>query len=350
MPFERLPPPSPSQAPNSSRPHPSPHDPSSSSSEPSSLSASSAPSLTSDSTSDPTAESEKLVSPLERLSLHAYTHLPNLRLRKPELRTPTATMNAVSPMEDGRDRMANREQRKQQQAQQQQQEDRRSKGKEAEAHTASREGKRSHTSALALHIRGLAWVSPFLLYPLRSRYPPRPPSQDVLLLQTTRLLRLPQRGPPAVHAPPPPAPVERTVSALPASTAPVVQIPTIEDPFADALVEDEAPLTPLPLPPSSTYSRNRVTVSTYTVPSDSSNSSTGSRGTMATGLSAPPGLAHMASNSIPSAKDMRGRLVASVLLSRGSGRPLGTYLRRRLSGQEHVYVKSGLSQLVAAAA
>ncbi|KAI0657141.1 hypothetical protein C8Q70DRAFT_292727 [Cubamyces menziesii] len=150
--------------------------------------------------------------------------------------------------------------------------------------------------------------------------------------------------------PPPPAPVERTVSALPASTAPVVQIPTIEDPFADALVEDEAPLTPLPLPPSSTYSRNRVTVSTYTVPSDSSNSSTGSRGTMATGLSAPPGLAHMASNSIPSAKDMRGRLVASVLLSRGSGRPLGTYLRRRLSGQEHVYVKSGLSQLVAAAA
>ncbi|KAH9892648.1 hypothetical protein C8Q73DRAFT_746465 [Cubamyces lactineus] len=48
-------------------------------------------------------------------------------------------MNAVSPIEDGRDRMANREQRTQQSQQQQQQQDRRSKGKDAEAHTANRE-------------------------------------------------------------------------------------------------------------------------------------------------------------------------------------------------------------------
>ncbi|KAI0335149.1 hypothetical protein GY45DRAFT_1343075 [Cubamyces sp. BRFM 1775] len=48
-------------------------------------------------------------------------------------------MNVVSPIEDGRDRMANREQQRTQQAQQQQQQDRRSKGKETEAHTPSRE-------------------------------------------------------------------------------------------------------------------------------------------------------------------------------------------------------------------
>ncbi|KAH9857453.1 hypothetical protein C2E23DRAFT_804336 [Lenzites betulinus] len=72
---------------------------------------------------------------------------------------------------------------------------------------------------------------------------------------------------------------------------------------------------------------------------------------MATGLSAPPGLAHaQAHTPVPSAREIRARLVASALLNRTGGRPLGVYLRRRLSGQEHVYVKSGLSQLVAAAA
>ncbi|KAI9069453.1 hypothetical protein FKP32DRAFT_1559681 [Trametes sanguinea] len=140
--------------------------------------------------------------------------------------------------------------------------------------------------------------------------------------------------------PPPPAPVERTASALRTTTAPVVEIPHIEDPFADAHQEEDVPLTPLPLPPSS-----RTRVSTYTVPVSGNGS-----GAMSSSLNTPPGLASNFASTIPSAKDMRGRLVASVLLNRGSGRPLGTYLRRRLSGQEHTYVKSGLSRLVAAAA
>ncbi|CDO71932.1 hypothetical protein BN946_scf184940.g79 [Trametes cinnabarina] len=139
--------------------------------------------------------------------------------------------------------------------------------------------------------------------------------------------------------PPPPAPVERTASALRSTTAPVVDIPRIDDPFADAHEEEDVPLTPLPLPPSS-----RTRVSTYTVPVSGS----GSR-SMSSSLASPPGLPSSFS-TISSAKDMRGRLVASVLLNRGSGRPLGAYLRRRLSGQEHTYVKSGLSRVVAAAA
>ncbi|OJT01997.1 hypothetical protein TRAPUB_7531 [Trametes pubescens] len=136
--------------------------------------------------------------------------------------------------------------------------------------------------------------------------------------------------------PPPPAPAERTASALrTTTTAPiVVEIPTIEDPFADA------PEEPLDL-------TARTQVSTYTVPA-----APAPRTSMEapSGISAPPGLARTAAPSIPSARDIRGRLVASALLNRGSGRPLGVYLRRRLSGQEHVYVKSGLSQLVAVAA
>ncbi|KAI0373118.1 hypothetical protein BV20DRAFT_1033917 [Pilatotrama ljubarskyi] len=138
--------------------------------------------------------------------------------------------------------------------------------------------------------------------------------------------------------PPPPVPAERTASSLAPTTAPLVQIPTIEDPFADALEETSRAHSPA--------------VSESPLPSLSTSAPTAhaNRSTMATGLSAPPGLAHNVSGGIPSAKDMRGRLVASALLSRGSGRPLGVYLRRRLSGQEHVYVKSRLSQLVAAAA
>ncbi|KAI8974219.1 hypothetical protein BD414DRAFT_184580 [Trametes punicea] len=154
--------------------------------------------------------------------------------------------------------------------------------------------------------------------------------------------------------PPPPAPAERTASALQASIAPVVHIPVIEDPFADTSPsahdddDDDVPLTPLPIPPTSRSSLSaRTRVSTYTAPA----SGASDRMDPSTRLNVPPGLAQGTSSGIvPSAKDMRGRLVASVLLSRGSGRPLGTYLRRRLSGQEHVYVKSGLSQLVAAAA
>ena len=147
--------------------------------------------------------------------------------------------------------------------------------------------------------------------------------------------------------PPPPVPAERTASALTPSVvpAPVVSlppvIPKLENPFADAEDDDDAftPLTPPPPVRSShTSSRARVTVSTYTVPSSSGSSSS---------LTTPPGLGRA---RIPSAKDTRGRLVASVLLSRTSGRPLGVYLRRRLSGEQQGYVKSGLSQLVAAAA
>ncbi|EJF56312.1 hypothetical protein DICSQDRAFT_141358 [Dichomitus squalens LYAD-421 SS1] len=149
--------------------------------------------------------------------------------------------------------------------------------------------------------------------------------------------------------PPPPVPAERTASALTPSlsVAPIlsipVDIPVIEDPFADTAYNEDAPLVPLSPPPparTSLGSRSRVSVSTYTVPSS------GSSGSMsASDLSTPPGL----SSSI-SAKDTRGRLVANVLLSRTNGRPLGVYLRRRLSGEQQTYVKSGLSQLVAAAA
>ncbi|KAI0628846.1 hypothetical protein C8Q77DRAFT_1076549 [Trametes polyzona] len=141
--------------------------------------------------------------------------------------------------------------------------------------------------------------------------------------------------------PPPPAPAERPASVprTASAIAPIVEIPTIEDPFADALEETSAPPLALSPPPLS----HRTQVSTYTIPVQPRRMET------ATGISAPPGLAPSAS-SVPSAKDIRGRLVASALLSRGSGRPLGVYLRRRLSGQEHVYVKSGLSQLVACAA
>ncbi|KAI0355170.1 hypothetical protein OH77DRAFT_1496330 [Trametes cingulata] len=145
--------------------------------------------------------------------------------------------------------------------------------------------------------------------------------------------------------PPPPVPAERTASSLVPTTAPVVQvIPTIEDPFADALEETSL---------SHSHTAAAPAVADSPLPTTSSNPASTK---MATGLSAPPGLASSLSASasvsvsVPSAKDMRGRLVASALLSRGSGRPLGVYLRRRLSGQEHVYVKSRLSQLVAAAA
>ncbi|EIW61029.1 uncharacterized protein TRAVEDRAFT_71215 [Trametes versicolor FP-101664 SS1] len=137
--------------------------------------------------------------------------------------------------------------------------------------------------------------------------------------------------------PPPPAPAERTASALRTTTAPlVVEIPTIEDPFADAPEE--------PLDRSA-----RTQVHTYTVPAPPAPKPRASM-EATSGISAPPGLARTAAPSIPSARDIRGRLVASALLNRGSGRPLGVYLRRRLSGQEHVYIKSGLSQLVAVAA
>ncbi|KAI1791627.1 hypothetical protein LXA43DRAFT_423395 [Ganoderma leucocontextum] len=151
---------------------------------------------------------------------------------------------------------------------------------------------------------------------------------------------------PTRRAPPPPlVPLERTASALTSSVAsvPVVSIPPVipklENPFAD--VENDDAFTPLTPPPparsSPISSRSRVSVSTYTVPSMATSSS----------LTTPPGLGH---SRIPSAKDIRGRLVASVLLSRTNGRPLGAYLRRRLSGEQQGYVKSGLSQLVAAAA
>ena len=155
--------------------------------------------------------------------------------------------------------------------------------------------------------------------------------------------------------PPPPVPAERTASALTPSISPVpvvsipAAIPKLEDPFADSehhSDDDDAPLVPLSPPPPlrtpSPGSRSRVTVSTYTVPSSGSSSS------MSTcDLSTPPGLGR---SSLSAQRDTRGRLVASVLLSRTGGRPLGAYLRRRLSGEQQTYVKSGLSQLVAAAA
>ncbi|KAI0668311.1 hypothetical protein C8Q78DRAFT_1071245 [Trametes maxima] len=144
---------------------------------------------------------------------------------------------------------------------------------------------------------------------------------------------------PTRRAPPPPplpVPAERTAPALATSSPAVVQIPTIEDPFADAF--EDAP-QPVPLA--------RTHVASYTIPPASSGAGPAM---VASSLRTPPGLAPMGSSSIPSAKDTRGRLVASVLLSRGSGRPLGVYLRRRLSGEQQGYVKSGLSQLVAAAA
>ncbi|KAI0781542.1 hypothetical protein BD413DRAFT_600850 [Trametes elegans] len=140
--------------------------------------------------------------------------------------------------------------------------------------------------------------------------------------------------------PPPPVPQERTASALaPATIVHVVQIPTIEDPFADAPEPPSLAEPACPSPPS------RTGVSSYTIPPVESSTSMES-----SSLSSPPGLVHTVSPTIPSAKDVRGRLVASVLLSRGCGRPLGVYLRRRLSGQDQGYVKSGLSQLVATAA
>lgn len=157
--------------------------------------------------------------------------------------------------------------------------------------------------------------------------------------------------------PPPPAPAERTASALASSIAHppalprTIAIPEIDDPFADpalsssafsshSVLEDE--LTPLPPPPPPVLRapRSRVSVPSYTM-------SVSGAGSSGSGVTTPPGLG---APSCPSARDMRGRLVASVLLSRGSGRPLGVYLRRRLAGEGQTYVKSGLSQLVAAAA
>ncbi|KAI0713737.1 hypothetical protein C8Q76DRAFT_693557 [Earliella scabrosa] len=150
--------------------------------------------------------------------------------------------------------------------------------------------------------------------------------------------------------PPPPVPAERTASALASSVAAspaipkTIAIPEVEDPFADA-VEPVEELSPFP-PTSSSARPSRVAsaVSSYAM-CGSSSTSLGGCGAQSN-ITVPPGLGV----SIPSAKDMRGRLVASVLLSRGSGRPLGVYLRRRLSGVGQTYVKSGLSQLVAAAA
>ncbi|KAI0648500.1 hypothetical protein C8Q79DRAFT_955650 [Trametes meyenii] len=147
---------------------------------------------------------------------------------------------------------------------------------------------------------------------------------------------------PTRRAPPPPPPVfaERTAPALAASSPAVVQIPTIEDPFADAFEEPLQPVLVVSAPA-------RTRVASYTIPPASNG---GGSAMMASSLRTPPGLAPAAAPSITSVKDTRGRLVASVLLSRGSGRPLGVYLRRRLSGEQQGYVKSGLSQLVAAAA
>ncbi|RPD55750.1 hypothetical protein L226DRAFT_527194 [Lentinus tigrinus ALCF2SS1-7] len=152
---------------------------------------------------------------------------------------------------------------------------------------------------------------------------------------------IPSRRPP----PPPPAPAERTTSALQTSLSatPViptpVPIPEIDDPFADAH-ED---LSPFPPPsPRTISSRTRVAVSVSSCTMSTPDSDSGAS------LTVPPGLG--SAITIPSAKDMRGRLVATTLLNRGSGRPLGVYLRRRLSGEGTTYVKSGLSQLVAAAA
>ncbi|KAI0695562.1 hypothetical protein C8T65DRAFT_743914 [Cerioporus squamosus] len=151
--------------------------------------------------------------------------------------------------------------------------------------------------------------------------------------------------PPRRAPPPPPAPAERTTSALATSAAAavpdllpkVVSIPAAgftedTDPFADAA--DDSDLSPFP-PAPFVSSRTRVAVPSY--------SSTVNMSCARASLAGPPGL-------VPSAKDVRGRLVATTLLNRGSGRPLGVYLRRRLSGEGTTYVKSGLSRLVAAAA
>ncbi|KAI0823836.1 hypothetical protein BC628DRAFT_1339903 [Trametes gibbosa] len=145
--------------------------------------------------------------------------------------------------------------------------------------------------------------------------------------------------------PPPPAPAERTASVIRTTTptAPLVlDSPAIEDPFADALDEPSAP------PPTAP---SRTAVASYTIPPSPASAGSSTHIEMASGISAPPGLTHtLVVAPAPSARDVRSRLVASALLNRGSGRPLGVYLRRRLSGQDHVYRKSGLSQLVAAAA
>ncbi|RDX47377.1 hypothetical protein OH76DRAFT_1354337 [Lentinus brumalis] len=133
-----------------------------------------------------------------------------------------------------------------------------------------------------------------------------------------------RRAPP----PPPPAPAERTAPVCIPRTPhlpQVIPIPEVDDPFADAEPQHQDDLSPFP--PART--RTRVSVPSYTM-----------------SLCVPPGLGA----SVPCAKDVRGRLVATTLLNRGSGRPLGVYLRRRLSGEGTTYVKSGLSQLVAAAA
>ncbi|KAI0738080.1 hypothetical protein C8Q80DRAFT_1222709 [Daedaleopsis nitida] len=146
---------------------------------------------------------------------------------------------------------------------------------------------------------------------------------------------------------PPSAPAERTAPALATPTPPALELPPLqtiaipeaENPFADAQLDDLSPF-----PPTTSTLKPRTSLSSYTMsPSSSSESESASAYTT---IAVPPGLVP----AIPSAKDMRGRLVASVLLSRGSGRPLGVYLRRRFAGVGQTYVKSGLSQLVAAAA
>ncbi|KAH9915287.1 uncharacterized protein BXZ73DRAFT_81397 [Epithele typhae] len=105
-----------------------------------------------------------------------------------------------------------------------------------------------------------------------------------------------------------PLSVSSPLAALPDPTR------ALDDPFADPA--DEHPLTPLPTP------------------------------------SFPPGIGYSYSSSHGSRflpRPTRGRQLATTLLNRGSGRPMGTYLRRRLSGEPLSYVKSSLSQLVATA-
>ncbi|CDO76963.1 hypothetical protein BN946_scf184281.g10 [Trametes cinnabarina] len=129
MPFERLPPPSPSAPARSSgqsRPALTPHDRSSASSSSSSSyssnsssSAYTAASSVNPSKSDTTSggetekpRSERLASPLEQLSLQDYIHpTPCLRLREPvaQAEDPT-TMHAIGPAESTRHALLDREQ------------------------------------------------------------------------------------------------------------------------------------------------------------------------------------------------------------------------------------------------
>jgi len=105
----------------------------------------------------------------------------------------------------------------------------------------------------------------------------------------------------------------------------VIQITEVEDPFLDAASQNEPVIVSLPPPRRATR-----TIQSRTQIADA-------RGTYSSWTPIPP--------AIPAPADRRAaKLVASVLLSRGCGRPMR---RRPLGyGESREYVKSGLSRMV----